>query len=198
MIKRFVFIIILVFLIFSCMTNEKNTKTGDSKAIKIQKKTLPPGEAPAGFEWKYVEESKSWFLLPNNWYYQEEKKDNTIAVFITKEKINPEFTTGITINIYPKLQTSAEEYAKNFHAEFIKQGTLLDVSKQDTGHFLMYRSIIKSKIEDEFLRLFLLTFINPRSNTLYIVLYETPDKEWDTNWPIAKTVLSILGFNDAF
>ncbi|MDP3790421.1 MAG: hypothetical protein Q8R48_08505 [Candidatus Omnitrophota bacterium] len=43
--------------------------------------------APEGYSWKSCAGMQASFLLPDRWFFKEEEKDGTQAVFITKESL---------------------------------------------------------------------------------------------------------------
>ena len=53
---------------------------------------------PKQFSWQHCTDVKASFLRPKGWYFKEEYKEKTKAIFITKENVDKDkwFKTGLS------------------------------------------------------------------------------------------------------
>ena len=157
---------------------------------------LPP--APDGFSWQEIPEIKAAFLKPSGWYFKEEKQHDTLAYFITKENIdqNGEFQTGLTINVFRQLKKSSaveqgrsmiDNMAAKYHA---------DKWSQQVGPFIEFGCLARftdsggSSVTHD------LTVANPKTNTLYLFIFESTPEHWDEAWKIGNKIMNTLALDD--
>jgi hypothetical protein len=185
-------ILLMILLSFSCVTT--SNKITENKTP--EKKSLFPYEPPAGYDWKYVSESLSWILHPENWTYKKQVKDEVTGIFMIKTT-GKNADTKITINIIRR-QKSPKPYVGEIHSNFTNNNSILESFKNDDGKFSMTRSTIKIQKDNYFIRILLQTYINQKTNSIYIIIYETPEKEWNSNWRTFDTVLTNLNLSNDF
>ena len=154
-------------------------------------------DPPVGFTWQEIPELKAALLRPDGWYYKREESKGALAYFITKESIakGGEFQTGLTVNVFRRRKDSAVDTAKlyidkvsaQYHAEkwaktvgpFEEFGCLSKVT-DSTG-----TTVTQS-----------LMVANPKTNTLYLVIFESPESNWETAWAIGKQIMDQLALDD--
>jgi hypothetical protein len=152
---------------------------------------LPP--SPPNFAWQEIPELKAAFLRPTGWFFKREETKGTLAYFITKEDIGKggEFQTGLTINVFHLKKDSAVERGRDMIAQI--------ASKQhgkkwerDYGPFKEFGCLYKdtdSVVHN-------LTVANPKTNTLYLFIFESPVSEWDNAWKLGKQIMDNLAIDD--
>ena len=176
MINRYMLIAIFI---FSSLLNAKSTDLA-----------LPA----EGFSWKQVDEIKAAFLLPNNWHYLKEKKGNTLAVFLTKEKIKEGefFDTGVTVNIFRGNPSAPKQLKQIIEGLAKKFGS--NVSKKLYKPFVRFNTQYDSvrKLDGIKMRTVDIALINVYTKTSYLIIFESPVSLWEKNWAIGETVLNNL------
>lgn len=158
-----------------------------------------PSPAPEGFAWKRVESAKAWFLIPAGWYFKEESKSGTRAFFITQEDIDKsgEFQTGLTVNVLPPEKDPAPERAKNAIGALIQIGRLQDFWETEKGVLKGFGCRVR-KVDEGQPPLVMHTLVigNSRTNTLYILIFESLEKSWDEAWAKGETILKLFILDD--
>lgn len=157
---------------------------------------------PDGFKWNYLEEIKGKFLVPDNWFLNYEKKENTHAYFITKEDYKKEgiYKTGISINVITKLKkTNSFEYIKLFKDQIKKNAEVTGESDlikfgPFRQYIIRYKSFSKELNKTIIIHQILIS--NIKTNTMYFILFETPEDEWEINWKIGEKILDLFGIDD--
>ncbi len=153
--------------------------------------------APEGFTWQEVPELKTAVLKPTGWFYKHEVTHGHPAYYITKESLdnNQEFRTGLTVFVYYKKKWAAEyaqkvidKYATRAHAEkWAKDvGSLKEFGVQAKHAFA------DGNEEDRTLMV-----ANPKTNTVYLIVFESPESDWDAAWKMGATVVDSLVFDDS-
>lgn len=162
-------------------------------SLRAQPLALPP--TPDGYHWERVAEVKASFLVPNNWHFKREKHDTTFAYFATREDIDKagQFLVGLTVNVMPHLKgRDAAQYAKEFVAEFPKGKKLLKSWDASMGPFVGGGCLV----EDETTIMHTLMIANPKTNTLYLFIFEAPKEEWDAAWRTGQEMVRLMLLDD--
>jgi hypothetical protein len=152
---------------------------------------------PPGFTWQEIPELKAAFLRPNGWFFKREEQKGTLAYFITKEDIekNGEFQTGLTINAFHLKQESAVERGKHL----IDQLAATKHAKawaQDIGPFKEFGCLYKDADASGTSVVHTLTVANPKTNTMYLFIFESPESNWDASWKLGKQIMDTLAIDD--
>lgn len=158
----------------------------------------PP--APEGFAWKSIDSVQAAFLLPKGWHFKEEGKDGARAFFITQEDIDKtgRFETGLTVNVQTLKKDKAPEYAADFIAMAAKQYELIgDPWRTETGVLKGYGCRVR-KVEKGFPTLIMhdLAIGNSRTNTLYLIMFESPEPTWNDAWAKGEQILRQFFLDD--
>jgi hypothetical protein len=166
-----------------------------------QKYNAELGTPPAGFTWQALPEIKAAMLLPEGWYFKPEAQKDANAYFLTLEEIvdGGEFQTGVTMNVNRKLKAksgrTAPDYAKAFSArggigpnqELLEKQTTVD------GPFHKYMVRYRASPPDADPKIiYQLAIANAKTDTLYILIFESPEKEWAEAWKLGEVMLKEL------
>jgi hypothetical protein len=153
--------------------------------------------APTGFTWQEIPELKAAFLKPTGWYFKREEKKGTLAYFITKEDIgkNGQFQTGLTVNVFHLKKESAVEYARNFVGRLAKDNHAQAWSRE-TGPFQQFGCLYKDTAETGSFMTHTLMVANPKTNTLYLLIFESPESDWDVAWKTGEKIMDALAIDD--
>jgi len=159
-----------------------------------------PPAPPEGFRWKQVASVKAAFLMPEGWFFQEERKGDIRAFFISKENIakGGEFATGLTVNVVKLKEGSVLERARTVIAQYAQLGEVQKLWEEENGALQLYGARIHVTKDPPLFTEHLLAIGNTRTNTLYIVLFESPDASWDEAWKKGEVMLGNFLLDDEF
>jgi hypothetical protein len=158
-------------------------------AASLAAEDLPP--APGGFRWQKIDSIKAAFLVPTGWHFLEEKKGEVRGVFISREDIGivGEFVTGLTINV-EKLKTgSAPDRAAMVIAQLSALGKVQQAWQSEEGALKLYGARIHVTADPPPFTEQVLAIGNSRTNTLYTIIFESPDLLWDDAWKKGEVML---------
>jgi len=156
--------------------------------------------APAGFTWKTISAVKASFLMPDGWFFKEEENKGTHAFFISKENIakGGEFQTGLSVNVIKLQKDPARQRARQYIAENSLLGEVQKLWEAENGALQLYGARIHVTKDPPLFTEHLLAIGNTRTNTLYIVLFESPDESWDEAWKKGEVMLGNFLLDDEF
>ncbi|MGD0889451.1 MAG: hypothetical protein ABR889_09410 [Acidobacteriaceae bacterium] len=154
---------------------------------------------PSGFTWQEIPELKAAFLRPDGWFFKQEANKGTLAYFITKEDMNKtgEFETGLTVNVFRLKQESAVDRGKTM----IDQMVLKDHGTKwarTVGSFQEFGCQMEDTDSTGTTVMQALTVANPKTNTLYLFLFESPKSDWDVAWKLGKPIMDSLAIDDDY
>jgi hypothetical protein len=178
-IKRYVFLALVVVII-----------TQTLHAIVLPK-------APSGFTWQEVPELKAAFLKPDGWFFKREDSKGTLAYFVTQEDLatNGQFDTGLTVNVFRLKQDSAVERGKAMIDQMASQHNVKTVSRT-VGPFQEFGCDLKDTDAGGTIVMHALTVANPKTNTLYLFIFESPAATWDAAWKLGQQIMDTLAIDD--
>jgi len=171
--------------------------------------TQPEGlrEAPPGFTWKACEKLQEfWFLVPDGWFFKEEEREGTVAVFITKEPIEREgwYRTGFSVNA---IQQSAAKtgVAPSSYAQLFMEKLAVTAEKTWGFRRLGYEPYLKgygtfSKATAPFGPLIQYTIAlgNDTTGTFYLMIFESPEQSWEEEFKRGSEIIEQMGLDAAF
>jgi len=148
---------------------------------------------PAGFSWQQIPELKAAFLRPNGWFFKQEQQKGTFAYFITKESIEQggDFNTGLTINVFRELKESAAEHGQALIEQIATKMHCVNWT-QTAGPFQEFGCEAK----DSESAMHYLIVANPKTNTLYLFIFESPVSDWNSAWKLGKQIMDNLAIDD--
>jgi hypothetical protein len=157
---------------------------------------VPP--PPPGFTWQEIPELKAALLKPNGWFFKREEQKGTLAYFITKENIDKDgqFQTGLTVNVFHLKKDPAVERAK-YMIDQLATAKHGEKWAQDVGPFREFGCLTKDTDASGTTVMHTLTVANPRTNTLYLFIFESPESDWDVAWKTGKQIMDRLALDDA-
>ena len=166
-----------------------------------QKHDITLADAPAGFHWQPLPEVKAAMLLPDGWYYKAEHPKGTDAYFLSQEEIGEasEFQTGMSLNIVAKVKAktnrNAADYAQAFNAQLGRGPGQQVLARHDTASGVFRISLVRyraappdadSKIISQW------AIANTKTDTLYLLVFESPEKEWAEAWALGEVMVREL------
>ena len=180
---------IIAFLVIFCATT-------------IQAQKLPTVN---GYKWNKCPSIKGAFLCPNDWHFKKSTKNGQTAFFITKEKIKNEktrFETGISIFVLKEIPKTKKMKPSKFMESYIKEAKrkhkLFEEKDVNMGPFIgkNFKYEERDKTTKKDYKFFNLLISNDKTGTLYLVIFESPKKEWDKAYAKADKVLKMLYIDD--
>jgi hypothetical protein len=152
---------------------------------------------PSGFVWQQIPELKSAVLKPDGWYFKQEEKNGILGYFITKEDIAKagHFDTGLTVNVFPKLGAGlAIERGKEVIDRVAAQHHEQTWTQQE-GQLQEFGCEIKDTDPNGTVVMHALAVANTKTDTLYLLIFESPESEWNASWKIGKEMMGALKFD---
>ena len=158
-------------------------------------------DPPAGFAWKQLTEIKAAFLMPDGWHFKRGEQKGTLGYFITVEDIDKtgRFDTGLTLNVKLHLTgRDAVEYAKQFVAKMGERNELVRSWETELGLLHGYGCLTRSPANDDgpSIMMHTLAIGNSRTNTLYILWFESLEPEWTKAWETGQKMLEMFVLDD--
>ena len=162
-----------------------------------------PGEnappAPEGFSWKRLEPVKASFLIPDGWHFKQEEQQGTRAFFITLEDIDKAglFETGLSVNVQKLKRDKAPERAAQFILGMMQGHQVLDQWAKEAGVMKTFGCRVRETEKDHPpLIIYVLAVGNERTNTLYVLMFESPESGWDAAWAKGRVMLENFLLDD--
>jgi hypothetical protein len=179
-----------------------NTDLGQTSRATWQE-TLP--QAPEGYSWQLAGQSQAFFLRPEGWHFKAFEQAEDLAYFITREPIPPDakpgsyqFETGFTINVFRGVTRAKGIAPSGFALGYVQVVTQsAEHETEDTwqnrgGPFIGYGVQFCSGSDIGRLRQQHHLIANDETDTLYLIIFETPERLWERDWPLAKVVIERL------
>ena len=156
---------------------------------------------PIGFAWQPLPESKAAALLPAGWYYRAAGEKGAPTYYLTKEEIGEsnEFQTGLSLQVVRKAKAKtgrpAPEYAEllMMRTGFGQGKQQLEKSSVADGPF--YKRTVRYRDappEAEPSIVYQMALANAKTDTLYLLTFESPEKDWAEAWKLGEVMLREL------
>lgn len=154
-------------------------------------------KAPDGYSWQEIPELKAALLKPNGWFFHHEETDGTSAYFITREDLSKggEFTTGVTVNVFHLKRDSAVDRGAGMISKMAADHHVKGWQRA-FGPFNEAGCELRDTDATGTIVMQALTVANPKTNTLYLVIFESPAKQWDSAWKVGKPIMDTLALDD--
>jgi len=156
---------------------------------------------PTGFTWQPLPESKAAVLLPAGWYYRAAGEKGAPTYYLTKEEIGEsnEFQTGLSLQVVRKAKAKtgrpAPEYAEllMMRTGFGQGKQQLEKSSVADGPF--YKRTVRYRDappEAEPQVVYQMALANAKTDTLYLLTFESPEKDWAEAWKLGEVMVREL------
>lgn len=151
---------------------------------------MPFPTPPAGFTWQEIPELKTALLKPDGWFFKREEQKGTLAYFITKENIDKDgrFQTGLTVNVFHLKKGSAVEQGKSI-VEGVATTKNAKAFVTDAGPYREFGCLTKDTNSSGTVVIFTLAVANTKTDTLYLLIFESPESDWDAAWKLGKEMV---------
>ena len=156
------------------------------------------GAAPAGFAWQPLPEVKAAMLLPAGWHYRAEGTKATPTYYLTPEPVgeSSEFGTGLSVQVVRKATARTRHPAAEY-AGLLMLRTGFGPGRQrlaDTaavaGPWHQWAVRYREATPDAEPRIiYQMALANARTDTLYLLSFESPEKEWAEAWALGAVMV---------
>ena len=153
---------------------------------------------PAGFAWQPLPGAKAAMLLPTGWHYQVEGPPGAPTYCLTREAVGEsgEFATGLSVQVVRKATARtrypAAEYAAllllraGFGAGRQRLADTASVAGPWHRRAVRYR---EAAPDAEPRIIYQLALANAKTDTLYLLTFESPEKEWPEAWALGAVMV---------
>lgn len=156
--------------------------------------------APEGFEWKHLPDSSLAVLSPSDWNFLSEGGGTAQGYFISQENITTEgsFKTGLTIQVIRDEEQSAVQVAKSLPSKTMELAGVepVDVEERTEGDLTFYEFEYQQAFTEYSATVHNLVVTNAVTNTLYVIVFESPTDQWEAAWAKGQVMLEQLLFLD--
>ena len=156
------------------------------------------GPLPAGFAWQPLPAAKAALPLPAGWHYRAEGSRAAPTYYLTQEPVGEsgEFTTGLSLQVVRQTKSRTRHAAPEY-AGLLLLRTGFGPGRQrlaDTSSVFgpWHRRAVRYREaapDAEPRIVYQLTLANARTDTLYLLTFESPEKDWPAAWLLGKVML---------
>ncbi|WP_046246157.1 hypothetical protein [Hymenobacter terrenus] len=169
--------------------------------VGAQKVDISLGAAPAGFTWQALPGSKAAMPLPEGWYYRAEGPKGAPTYYLTQEAIGEsgEFQTGLSLQVVRKVAAKTKRRAPEY-AEFLMLRTGFgpgqrQLEKAATVDGQLHKRMVRYRDappDAEPRIVYQLALANAKTDTLYLLTFESPEQEWAEAWKLCQVMVKEL------
>ena len=166
-----------------------------------QKYDVPLATPPTGYTWQPLPESKAALLLPEGWAYKAEGEKGSTTYYLTQEAIGEsgEYQTGLSLQVVRKAKAKTGRPAPEY-AELLMLRTGFGPGQQQlekaaSVEGLFYKRTVRYREappEAEARVVYQLALANAKTDTLYLLTFESPEKDWDEAWKLGAVMVREL------
>ena len=169
--------------------------------VAAQHYNVPLGPAPVGFAWQPLPDGQAAALLPASWSYKADTRQGGTTYYLTQEAIGEsgEFQTGLSLQVVRKARAQtrhpAPEYAEllMMRTGFGKGQQVLEKAASTEGNFYKWTVRYRDAPPDADARVvYQLALANAKTDTLYLLTFESPEKDWPEAWQLGEVMVREL------
>jgi len=156
---------------------------------------LPP--APTNYTWQEIPEIKAALLKPNGWFFKHEEQKDSLSYFITKEDLtqSDQFQTGLNVNVFRNINGSAVERGKTLVDQVASKGHA-KAGSQVAGPYQAFDCVTKTKEGKKSFMVKTFALANPKTNTLYLFTFKSPESDWDAGFKVFQQIIQALAIDE--
>lgn len=153
---------------------------------------------PAGFAWQPLPQAKAALLLPAGWHYHAEGTKAAPTYYLTQEPVGEsgEFSTGLSLQVVRQTKAQTRHPAAEY-ADLLLLRTGFGPGQQrlaDTAAAAgpWHRRAVRYReaAPDAAPRIiYQLALANTRTDTLYLLTFESPAQDWPTAWQLGAVMV---------
>ncbi|MBF9221785.1 hypothetical protein [Hymenobacter ruricola] len=170
-----------------------------ARPAAAQKYNVPLGAAPAGFAWQALPEIKAAMPLPAGWYFKTAGEKGAPTYYLTQEEMgeSEEFQTGLSLQVVRKAKAKTGRPAADY-AELLMMRTGFGPSQKQlektaTVEGAFYKRTVRYRDappEADPRVVYQLALANAKTDTLYLLTFESPEKDWAAAWKLGEAMVS--------
>ncbi|MES0489757.1 MAG: hypothetical protein ABUK01_07195 [Leptospirales bacterium] len=171
-------------------------------ALLSKDESVPLPDAPEGFTWESASEIQGALLKPDGWHFKKGKSKNSILYFITKEKFKkaPVYKTGFSLKMTPDIpelyKMKPTEYAAKVRENSSKNLVIEKTWDQKAGSLMLYGFQYLGYKNEIPIRAFVIFLANDKTGTIFRIMFESPEKDWDETWKKGETIINNMILDD--
>lgn len=159
-----------------------------------------PPPPPEGFSWDVVPEFGAALLVPEGWHSWRLDDPRMPGVFVTKEHMEGEvpYWTGLGLRVVPLPSAShphktPEEFASIWIGTMAASASdVFGVWEGRSGPFSVYSCRVRiDRMGVPVIRHWAAVAV-PSSETVYLLTFESPERQWEYAWPTGQMMLGML------
>lgn len=186
------------------MEIDRRTFLGSFVATLVfQRGWFDPGAlplCPPGFEWTRSPALEAFVPCPQGWHFQETEEPGSKMAYFTREnrEATGAFKTGFAVNIIPQMEGSIVDWCRAIVTICQEQMPALHTLESETTDLYSYgieKINVPKARRDYHQRIRVVGVANKRTNTLYLVQFESPADRWDTDWRIGEQIYNMFEIN---
>jgi len=161
----------------------------------------PLAEPPAGLHWQPLPEARAALLLPDGWYFRPDIQKSSLTYYLTQDQIGEsgQYQAGLSLHVvrharkYTRLPAPAYTERLMMRAGFGRGQRQLEQSTRTEGAFSFRWVRYREALPDAEPRMvYQLAMANGKTDTLYLLVFEGPEKEWAELWPLGEVMVREL------
>jgi len=178
-----------------------------SKKQQVDFNELELPNPPEGFDWGSMPNANAAFLKPHGWFEMNKSTKDAVTYAISKEQVkgSEEFETGLTViavkDMVSKINMPLIQYSLEMLMA-VKADSNNTIIEQDITKQGPFDSVfIKYQNNPSGLKPIIIhkTIIyNEKTGSLYIVIFEAPENEWEDAWKKGEVMLKKFFIDDSF
>ncbi|OGX82642.1 hypothetical protein BEN47_04520 [Hymenobacter lapidarius] len=171
---------------------------------QAQRYNVALSPAPAGFTWQPLPASNAAILLPEGWYYKAEAVKGAATCYLTQQEIGEsgEYQTGLSLQVVRKAKAQTKRPAPEY-AELLMLRTGFGQGQQQMekassveGAWHKWTVCYHDAPPDADARIvFQLALANAKTDTLYLLTFESPEKDWAEAWTLGQVMVRELALD---
>ncbi|MBH8559120.1 hypothetical protein [Hymenobacter negativus] len=156
---------------------------------------------PAGFSWQPLPQSKAAALLPAGWYYKAEGEKSVPTYYLTQEEVGEtgEYQTGLSLQVVRKAKAKTRHAAPEY-AELLMMRTGFgpgqrQLEKTATTEGSWHKRTVRYRDappDAEPRVVYQMALANAKTDTLYLLTFESPEKDWAEAWKLGEVMVREL------
>jgi hypothetical protein len=143
---------------------------------------------PKGYHWEDFSETRVSFWMPDGWHRRSAGDGHAHSYYVARDNLSGKMPgqVALSILVMPRLTDRvASDYNKEFIANVCRGKKMFNVL-EPKADFLIGNGCICDDDGDTF---YILMLANPTTNTLYQFIFNAPEGEWHTMWPVGERMI---------
>lgn len=165
---------------------------------RAQRLDVPLPEAPAGLHWQPLPEARAALLLPDGWYFKPEVQKNALTYYLTQDPIgeNGQYQAGLSLHVvrhakkFTKLPAATYAERLMLRAGYGRGQRAQEQGSRQEGPLTLRWVRYREALPDAEPRMvYQLAAANAKTDTLYLLVFESLEKDWAELWPLGEQMV---------